>query len=176
VVGRDTWSDVQTVITTLPRVACSDVAEGVGCCAQPVGAVDDRGELPCLEPTGECAQVLALLDGSERLQRLAGDQRSHASLDEPAQRADPASTSAAVGDERAGRCQSVSHRLQRLRFHVVEDDVVAPSRLGEVRSRVVDDVGGAQGPDELHVAGAAHPGHLCPQRLGDLHGERPDAA
>src|SRR6185295_4048415 len=65
VVGRDTWSDVQTVIT-----------------------------------------ILALLDGSERLQRLAGDQRSHASLDEPAQRADPASTSAAVGDERAGRCQS----------------------------------------------------------------------
>ena len=29
--------------------------------------------------------------------------------------------------------------------------------------------------DQLHVARAAHPGHLCPQRLGDLHGERPDA-
>src|SRR5687767_2675433 len=43
-------------------VACSDVAEGVGCCAQRVGAVDDRGELPCLEPAGECAQVLVLPD------------------------------------------------------------------------------------------------------------------
>ena len=130
----------------------------------------------CLEPTGECAQVLALPDGGERLQRLAGDQRSHASLDEPAQRADPASTSAAVGDEGAGGCERPSDLRQGLRFHVVEDDVVALSRLREVRSRVVDDVVSAHRPDQLHVAGAAHPGHLCPERLGDLDGERPYAA
>ena len=60
--------------------------------------------------------------------------RPHARLDDPAEGADPAATASAVGDEGAGGCQRSADSRQGLRFHVVEDDVVALSRPGEVRS------------------------------------------
>ena len=59
---------------------------------------------------------------------------------------------------------------------VVEDEVVLLSAPGEVVAGVVDDVVGADRTDQVHVPGAAHAGDLGPERLGDLHRERADAA
>jgi hypothetical protein len=53
----------------------------------------------------------------------------------------------------------------------VEDHVVALPAAGEVLPGVVDDVVGAEGADQLDVAGAAHAGHVGAEGLGDLHGE-----
>src|SRR5579872_5061942 len=64
---------------------------------------------------------------------------------------------------------------QRVVRHVVEDEVVAPTVLGEVLVRVVDDMVSPDGADHLHVLRAAHAGHLGAESLGDLHGKRPDA-
>ena len=58
----------------------------------------------------------------------------------------------------------------------VEDDVVAVLAVGEVLARVVDDVVGAEGADQVHLRGAAHAGDLGAERLGDLHGEAAHAA
>jgi hypothetical protein len=41
---------------------------------------------------------------------------------------------------------------------------------------VVDDPVGAERAGHVHVPGAAHGGHLRAQRLGELDGERADAA
>jgi hypothetical protein len=41
---------------------------------------------------------------------------------------------------------------------------------------VVDDRVGADGPDQVDVAGAAHVGHLGTERFGDLDGKGADAA
>jgi len=53
---------------------------------------------------------------------------------------------------------------------------VAPVAAGEVLRRVVDDVFGAQGADQLEVPCAGDAGDLRPERCGDLDGKRPDAA
>jgi hypothetical protein len=66
--------------------------------------------------------------------------------------------------------------VQGLRFHVVEDDVVALLGAGEVGFRVVDDMVGTERPDHVDVTGAAHTRDLGAQRLGDLDGERAHAA
>src|SRR2546425_12014074 len=60
--------------------------------------------------------------------------------------------------------------------HVVEDEVVAVPVLGEVLTRVIDDVVGADRAHHLHVLRAAYAGHLGAERFGDLDGERPDAS
>ena len=81
----------------------------------------------------------------------------------------------AVGDQRpvGGEC---SPRLRhRVVAHVVEDEVVALRALREVVLGVVDDVVSPDGADPLHVAAAAHAGHLGAERLGDLDGERAHA-
>src|SRR6266542_2546661 len=59
---------------------------------------------------------------------------------------------------------------------VVQEDVEPFGSLGEVLLGVVDDRVGADRPDEVGVPGAAHAGHLGTERLGDLDGERADAA
>jgi len=46
-------------------VAGPDVAEGVGCFVEGVGAVDDRRDLPGREEVGQGEQVLALPDRQE---------------------------------------------------------------------------------------------------------------
>ena len=58
----------------------------------------------------------------------------------------------------------------------LEDDVVAPPVGGDVLPGVVDDLVGAERADQVQVPGAAHPGHLGPEPLGELHGEGADAA
>jgi len=59
---------------------------------------------------------------------------------------------------------------------VVDDDVVALRALRVVRFRVIHDFICADGPDHLHIPGAADAGHVRAERLGDLHRERPDAS
>jgi hypothetical protein len=57
----------------------------------------------------------------------------------------------------------------------VEDQVVPLPTVGRVLTLVVDDVVRAQRPHQVHLAAAAHPGHLGPERLRDLHREAPHA-
>ena len=59
---------------------------------------------------------------------------------------------------------------------VVEDDVVPAAGLGEVVGRVVDDVVGADRPDELEVARAGDGRDLGTERFRDLDRERADPA
>ena len=59
---------------------------------------------------------------------------------------------------------------------VVENQVVAFRALGEILFGVIDDVIGADRSDHVYVSRAAHAGDVCPERLGDLHGERTHAS
>jgi len=54
--------------------------------------------------------------------------------------------------------------------------MVALLALREVDMRVVDDVICAERSDQVHLRPAAHAGDYCPERLGDLHGERAHAS
>ena len=58
----------------------------------------------------------------------------------------------------------------------VDDPVVAFAGRRVVDLRVVDDVVGAERPDEFDLVGAADAGHLGARRLRDLDGERTDIA
>jgi hypothetical protein len=58
----------------------------------------------------------------------------------------------------------------------VDDHVVAVRSVSNAGARVVDHVVRADGPDQVHLRGAAHAGDFGAVGLGDLHGERPDAA
>jgi len=82
-------------------VAGPDVAEGVGCFVEGVGAVDDRRDLPGREEVGQGEQVLALPDRQERLQLLTGAPGQPARCDDPTERPEPAAAASAVGDEGA---------------------------------------------------------------------------
>jgi len=82
-------------------VAGPDVAEGVGCFVEGVGAVDDRRDLPGREEVGQGEQVLALPDRQERLQLLTGEPGQHARCDDPTEGPEPAAAASAVGDEGA---------------------------------------------------------------------------
>jgi hypothetical protein len=56
--------------------------------------------------------------------------------------------------------------------NAVEEQVVTLPALGEILSRVIDDPMGADGSDHVHIPRTAHAGHVCAERLGDLHSER----
>ena len=73
------------------------------------------------------------------------------------------------------RCHHPPELPKRTIAGDVEDDVVPLPALGDVRCGVVDDLVGAERPDEIDLARAAHPGDVRPERLGDLHRVRPHA-
>jgi hypothetical protein len=50
----------------------------------------------------------------------------------------------------------------------LQDQVIAPPSSGEVLLGVVDDVVGPERADQVDTVGAAHPGHLGAERLGQL--------
>jgi hypothetical protein len=54
----------------------------------------------------------------------------------------------------------------------IENQVVASSAPGEILLRMINDPIGPEGSDHFHISGTAHAGHVCAERLGDLHGER----
>jgi hypothetical protein len=58
----------------------------------------------------------------------------------------------------------------------VKDEVPVARPVGDVVAGVVDDLVGAERPDEVELAGAADPGDAGAERLGQLDRERPDAA
>src|SRR5262249_43016407 len=60
--------------------------------------------------------------------------------------------------------------------YTVKNQIESPLALREILSRVVDDLIGADRPDELNVARACDPGDIRPERFRDLHSERSDAA
>ena len=51
----------------------------------------------------------------------------------------------------------------------IDDDVIGCALLREILGGVIDDVMGTERAHQLHVGGAAHPGHVCPEVLGKLH-------
>ena len=60
--------------------------------------------------------------------------------------------------------------------HIVEDEIVALLAPSEVFLGIVDDMVSAEGAHQVHVLCGAHAGYVGAERLGDLHGERPDTA
>ena len=122
-------------------------------------------------------QILAALLGLERGQPLAHERGQHRRLEDPVQRPDPAAVRlAAAQDQPALGGEGAPAGRRRAGPGQLEDDVVAPAAPGEVLAGVVDDVVGAERPDQLQVPGAAHPGHLGAEPLGQLDGEGADAA
>jgi hypothetical protein len=74
----------------------------------------------------------------------------------------PTSTSVPVGGEgtaEIGQGTVASH---------LQDQVITPARAGEVLLGVVDHLVGPDRSDQLRTVGAAHPGHLGAERLGQL--------
>ena len=78
----------------------------------------------------------------------------------------PTRTSRAVRGEAAPQCREgpVAARVQ--------DQVVPLPAVGDLFGGVVDHTVGTDRADQIHLRGAAHPGHLGAQSLGDLHGEQ----
>jgi hypothetical protein len=58
----------------------------------------------------------------------------------------------------------------------VEDEVIAPAAVSEVFLGVIDDMVGADRPDETRLRGAAHAGDLGAEGLRKLHGIGADAS
>ena len=155
------------------RMACGDTVDRLGRLVERVGAIDDRPDLPGLDQplratrsswfwvlTVGRACCLTTIEAS-----IARTVR--ASL--PPACPPPFEISIPFG---VNARRSPGHRVVA---HVVEDQVVAGPARGEVGRRVVDDVVGADRPDELEVPGAGHAGHLGAKGLRDLNGERADA-
>ena len=116
--------------------------------------------------------VVVAVNGCDALTRHSADQSA---ADDQAHRPDQA---AALEHATAGQHQGSVLREDTAQLseaavaHQVEDDVEAPAGRGDVLGRVVDDGVRAEGPHELHVAGAAHGGDVGTECLADLHGER----
>ena len=175
--GRRRRSDamVQTVITTVPRAWPAPTwLDGRGRLTQRIGAVDDRRDRARGDELAQGGQVLTVLELDRGSRLLMVDQRRHGRLDD---RGHPAArVPSAVREQCPPRCQCTPGVRQRVVPDVVQDEVVARPSLGEVLAGVVDDVVGTDGPDHVHVLRAAHAGDLGAERLGDLDGERSDAA
>src|SRR6266851_7348281 len=60
--------------------------------------------------------------------------------------------------------------------HEVEDHVVMLAVAGEILSRVINDLVGADGPDHFHIPRTANAGNLSAKRLRDLDSERTHAS
>src|SRR5216683_4316816 len=58
----------------------------------------------------------------------------------------------------------------------IENQVVTSSTFGEILVGVINNVICAEGSDHVHIPRTAYAGHLCAERLGDLHSERTHAS
>src|ERR1700738_4253526 len=58
----------------------------------------------------------------------------------------------------------------------VEEHVVTLPAQGEILLGVVNDPICADGSDHVHIPCTAYAGHVCAERLGDLHSERTHAS
>ena len=124
----------------------------------------------------EREQVRGLGGDDERAQGLAQESEHQVAADDATAAGEPSLVEPpAVRHERPGRGERAPQVGERMVRDVVEDEVVALPASREVVLGVVDDVIGTYGSDHLHVAGAAHAGHLGTERPGNLHGEGADA-
>ena len=134
-------------------------------------------ELAGLGELAERAQVRAVLGGDERAELLGHERGEQRRADLPVAAAEPPPAGLAAGDdERPARREGAAQARQGRVAADVDDRVVAAAARGEVLARVVDDVVGAERPDQLRLGGAGHARHLGPERLRDLDRERADAA
>src|SRR4029077_11765789 len=83
---------------------------------------------------------------------------------------------AADDDERSCRGEGSTELRQPAVAAGVEYHVVATLPIGEVFSRVVNDVVSTDGSDHVHLRGAANTCDFSPERLGELHREGPHAS
>jgi inner membrane transporter RhtA len=160
-----------------PGVACSHVLDGRDGLAQWVGPVDDRRYLARLDEFGEHVQVRRVLGADERAQLLTGERGEH---DGPELAVAPAEPPAArLGpddDQRSARGQGAAKLAQRPVAPGVEDHVVALRSGADVVAGVIDDMVRADGPDQVRLRRAAHPGDVRAEGPCYLHGERADAS
>jgi hypothetical protein len=139
--------------------------------------VDERRELPRVDEIGDGEQVLARPVARQWPEPLAHQTVDGDHAQDRSDRAEHVARCAAgVVHQRARGGQRAAQSAQRLVSHVVEDDVVPLLPVGEVGSRVVHDVRGAERADELDVGGAGHPGDLRAQCDRDLDGDVADPA
>lgn len=146
--------------------------------AQRVRPADHGLDPAGLDELRQRQQALLLLLDRDAVDAPADDQRQQRGLDDDdAGGAEPALPEpAAVGDQRAARLGHANAPGQGVPEHVVEHQVVPFRPFGEVVTRVIDEVVGADPTDQVELLSAAHPGHLGAHRLGDLHGEAADPA
>src|SRR5256885_11637409 len=149
-----------------PGVAQFEVADRVGDRAQRVRAVDDRGHLAGREQLAEGGEVFAVRAGQQGYEPLAHERGEREHGDRGPHRFDPVAVlRSADTDEHALRRDGPPGLRQGPDPDRVDHQVVASPGTGEVRAGVVDDLLGAERPDQLHVAGAAYAGHLGAERL-----------
>ena len=84
----------------------------------------------------------------------------------------PSAAFAADDHERPARGEGAPQVRQRTPARGVQDQVVAARPVGEVLARVVDDVVGAERPDQVHLRRAADAGDVRAEHLRELHRER----
>src|ERR1019366_4863023 len=60
--------------------------------------------------------------------------------------------------------------------NTVENEVVTLPALSEIFLGVINDPICAEGSDHVHIPRTAYAGHICAERLGDLHRERTHAS
>jgi hypothetical protein len=126
-------------------VACFHLPQAGGDVGQRADPVDDGPELPVLDQRGDGGELGAVLPGGQDAQPLPDDGVDRDQREHWADRADEMTGRAArVEHEGPGGRQRAAHLAQRAVADVVQDQVVAGVRLGEVLGRVVDDVGGAE--------------------------------
>src|SRR5215211_1607413 len=158
-------------------VSFPEVPESVGDLGQLVAPVDDRCHLPGLEQLSQEGKVRPVELRDEEDDLPAASNCRQAQLDDVAE--GPEETAAlrrSDDDEGRLRLEHPPALPPRSAPRDVEQQVVAPVAPGEVLTRVVDDVIGAERSREVDVPRAAHAGHLRSERPGDLHGERAHAA
>src|SRR2546421_2930796 len=143
------------------RMSLSDMSDCLGCPTQWVGSVDDRRDLPGFDQFLQDDEVLSVLKFDGRTTLLAHELRHSGCFDDGTHGAEPTTTRRSiVGVQPSGGGERMSGVGQRMVPDVVEDEVVALPTLGEVLTRVIDDMVSADGADHVHVPRAAYACHF----------------
>src|SRR5918994_4384103 len=159
-----------------PGPAGLDVADGLRGLVEWVDAIDDRSKPAALDQLLEGKQVLAVRGREEGAQLSRPKTGSNESPEHAHDR--PGPLAGTRGDHHKPSLVSQDPREAREPEGAadVEDQVVALPYAGHVLGGVVDDVVGAEGPDNLDGLGRGGGRDLGLERLGDLDGHRSDPA
>ena len=152
------------------------VAECVGHLGQLVALLHDRLQLPRLEQLAEKIEVGPVEVGHEESGGPTAELCPQPHRGNVAERPDQRVPFPSDDDEPGVGGEHASALSPRLAPGDIEHQVVAPAALREVVAAVVDHVIRAERPRLLDVPRAANSRHFSSERLGDLDGERADAA